>query len=177
MYIHVNGILKKCLRTIIILVVPMMNIYRDLLWFNKTKHQMRNIVLIQFVLCLYYEKLYNRVTSLFEWPLCWPFPTLTMHQSLTQLCDKNKILEYLLKMSCFHHPIQNGTWMYRWPAWGEPHFLGPFWEPGLPCSLNTFHWLMWKVLIVIQCVIKQIVSICTWKRMFNTINIIRFSET
>ena len=63
MYIHVNGILKKCLRTIIILVVPLMNIYRDLLWFNKTKHQMRNIVLIQFVLCLYYEKLYNRVTS------------------------------------------------------------------------------------------------------------------
>ena len=113
MYIHVNGILKKCLRTIIILVVPLMNIYRDLLWFIKTKHQMRNIVLIQFVLCLYYEKLYNRITSLFEWPLCWPFPTLTMHQSLTQLCDKNKILEYLLKMSCFHHPIQNGTWMYR----------------------------------------------------------------
>ena len=52
--------------------------------------------------------------------------------------------------------VQSYSVVDTWPAWGEPHFLGPFWEPGLPCSLNTFHWLMWKVLKVIQCVIKRI---------------------
>ena len=141
MYIHVNGILKKCLRTIIILVVPLMNIYRDLLWFNKTKHQMRNIVLIQFVLCLYYEKLYNRVTStvltVSYFDHASKINTVVWQKQNLRVLTEDVLL--LPSNSEWNMNVQGYNVVDTWPAWGEPLFLGPFWEPGLPCSSNTFH--------------------------------------